>query len=87
MVLAVLTYAAVQLVGMAENMDPAGIHSGDSAAVIPPVTIGEETLRQIEAAACSLARQIRVVGALNVKFAVAASADQELVLAVNPWFS
>ncbi len=77
----------MQVAGMAENMDPVGIHSGDSAAVIPPVTIGEEARRQIEAVACSLAGQIRVVGALNVKFAVGASAGQVLVLAVNPWFS
>ena len=77
----------VQVVGMAENMDPVGIHSGDSAAVIPPVTIGEETRRQIEAAACKLAGQIRMIGAFNVKFAVGTAADQVLVLAVNPWFS
>lgn len=77
----------VQVVGMAENMDPVGIHSGDSAAVIPPVTIGEEAHRLIEAAARKLAGRMRVTGALNVKFAVGASADQVLVLSVNPRFS
>ncbi len=77
----------VHVVAMAENLDPVGIHSGDSAAVIPPVTIEDETRRQIEAAAFKLAARIRVVGALNVKFAVGAAADQVLVLAVNPWFS
>ncbi|WP_372681539.1 carbamoyl-phosphate synthase large subunit [Desulfosarcina sp.] len=77
----------VEVVGMAENMDPVGIHSGDSAAVIPPVTIGDESRRQMEAAACKLAGQIRMVGALNVKFAVGTAEDQVLVLSMNPWFS
>ncbi|MEE4111485.1 MAG: carbamoyl-phosphate synthase large subunit [Desulfobacteraceae bacterium] len=77
----------MQVVGMAENMDPVGIHSGDSAAVIPPVTIGEETCRLMGAAAGKLAGQIGVIGSLNVKFAVGATADQVLVLAVNPRFS
>ncbi|MBR9984718.1 MAG: carbamoyl-phosphate synthase large subunit [Desulfosarcina sp.] len=77
----------VQVVGMAENMDPVGIHSGDSAAVIPPVTIGEESRRQMAAAACKLASHIGVIGTLNVKFAVGAAAGQVLVLAMNPWFS
>lgn len=77
----------VQVVGMAENMDPVGIHSGDSAAVIPPATLGEQIRRQIETAACKLAGQIPVTGALNVKFAVGPAADQLLILSVNPWFS
>jgi len=77
----------VEVVSMAENMDPVGIHSGDSAAVIPPVTIEDETRQQIEAAACKLAGQIQVTGVLNFKFAVGPAADQVLVLAMNPWFS
>ncbi len=77
----------MQVVAMAENMDPVGIHSGDSTAVIPPVTIDEKTRRQIEAAACQLAQQIRVTGAQHLKFALGPKADQLLVLAVNPFFS
>ena len=77
----------MQVVGMAENMDPVGIHSGDSAAAVPPVTIGEKTRHQIEATAIKLAGAIRVTGALNIKLALEPAADQVLVLAVNPWFS
>lgn len=75
------------VVGMAENMDPVGIHSGDSMAVLPPFTIGEQTCRQIEAAAHKLAQQLRVTGALHVKFGVGPEADQLMVLSVNPWYS
>jgi carbamoyl-phosphate synthase large subunit len=75
------------VVGMAENMDPVGIHSGDSMAVLPPLTLGEGARRQIEAAARKLAQQIRVTGALQVKFGVGPAGDQLMVLSVNPWFS
>ena len=75
------------VVAMAENMDPVGIHSGDSVAVVPPLTIGEKTYHRIEAAARKLAQEIRVTGSLHVKFGVGPVADQPLVLAVNPWFS
>ena len=75
------------VVGMAENMDPVGIHSGDSMAVLPPLTLGEQTCRQMEAAARKLAQQIGVTGALHMKFAVGPAADQLMVLSVNPWFS
>ncbi len=77
----------MQVVGLAENIDPVGIHSGDSASVMPPVTIGEQTRLQIEASARKLAEQIGVTGTLHVKFAVGPAEDQVLVLAVNPWFS
>ena len=75
------------IVGMAENMDPVGIHSGDSIAVLPPLTLGERSCRQIEAAARQLAQQIGVAGAFHAKFGVGPTADQLVVLSVNPWFS
>ena len=75
------------VVGMAENMDPVGIHSGDSMAVLPPLTLGEQNCRQIEAAARKLAQKLRVTGTLQVKFGVGPAADQLMVLSVNPWFS
>ncbi len=77
----------MQLVGMAENMDPVGIHSGDSAIVLPPMTIEAQTRQQIESAACKLAERTGVIGAVHMKFALAPDADQVLVLAINPRFS
>jgi carbamoyl-phosphate synthase large subunit len=77
----------MMVVGMAENMDPVGIHSGDSVAVVPPLTLGKPTCRQIETAACKLAQKIGVTGSMHVKFGVEPSTDRLLVLAVNPWFS
>ncbi|BBO66175.1 carbamoyl phosphate synthase large subunit [Desulfosarcina alkanivorans] len=75
------------LVGMAENLDSVGVHSGDSTVVIPPATINAGTRRQIASAAFKLAGHIEVTGAVHVKFAVAPERDQVFVLAVNPRFS
>ena len=77
----------MQIVAMAENMDPVGIHSGDSAAVIPPITISDQTRVQIAATAHKLAEYADVAGAVHIKLAVAPDTDQVLVLAMDPRFS
>ncbi|MFO7713348.1 carbamoyl-phosphate synthase large subunit [Desulfosarcina sp.] len=77
----------MQVMGMAENMDPVGIHSGDSATILPPMTIDQQTLQRIEAAAFKLAEFTGVTGAVHLKFAVSPDADQVLLLAVDTRFS
>ena len=77
----------MQLVGMAENMDPVGIHSGDSAAVVPPISIGSQARRQIEAAAFKLAEYAGVTGAMHLKFALGPDTEPVQVLAMDPRFS
>ena len=72
---------------MAENIEPVGIHSGDSTAVTPPVSIGESTRKKIEGAACRLANAFDVKGAMHVKFAVSTDSEKILVLSVDPCFS
>lgn len=77
----------MQPVAVAENMEPAGIHSGDSIAAIPPLTLDATTCRQIFDTACKVAERMGATGILQVKFAVAPGGDPVRVLSVNPWFS
>ena len=65
-----------------EHIEQAGIHSGDSACMIPPFSLSAEIQQKIEAAAISLARELNVKGLMNIQFAVK---DNELyVIEVNP---
>ncbi|MBI3331052.1 MAG: carbamoyl-phosphate synthase large subunit, partial [Candidatus Omnitrophica bacterium] len=68
--------------GILEHIEEAGIHSGDSAMVLPPHTLTDETLGDIRAAAYKLAAALGVVGLMNVQFAV--KDDAVYVLEVNP---
>ncbi|MBQ97673.1 MAG: carbamoyl phosphate synthase large subunit [Roseibacillus sp.] len=65
-----------------QHIEHAGVHSGDSACVIPPFSLGEKIEGEIEEAAISLARELKVKGLMNIQFAVK---DGELyVIEVNP---
>ncbi len=68
--------------GILEHIEEAGIHSGDSAMVLPPHTLTDETLGDIRTAALKLAGALSVVGLMNVQFAV--KDDAVYVLEVNP---
>ncbi len=56
--------------GIMQHVEEAGIHSGDSACVLPPHSLGHEMLEQIRAQARGIALGLGVVGLLNVQFAV-----------------
>jgi len=72
----------VVVAGVMEHIEEAGIHSGDSACAIPPFSLGEAMVREIKEATYALARELRVVGLMNVQYAVK---DEKLyVLEVNP---
>ena len=65
-----------------QHIEHAGVHSGDSACVIPPFSLGDKIEGEIEEAAISLARELKVKGLMNIQFAVK---DGELyVIEVNP---
>ena len=65
-----------------QHIEQAGIHSGDSACVIPAFSISDDIKAQIEKAAKDLARELQVIGLMNIQFAVK---DEELyVIEVNP---
>jgi carbamoyl-phosphate synthase large subunit len=68
--------------GIMQHVEEAGVHSGDSACVLPPHSLGEEMLGQIRAATSELALAIGVVGLLNVQYAV--HAGELYVIEANP---
>jgi carbamoyl-phosphate synthase large subunit len=65
-----------------EHIELAGIHSGDSACAIPPITLPEKHVRTIEEYTLRLGRELHVCGVINVQFAVAK--DVVYVLEANP---
>jgi carbamoyl-phosphate synthase large subunit len=68
--------------GIMQHVEEAGIHSGDSACVLPPHSLGEAMLEQIRAATRELALAIGVVGLINVQYAV--HAGELYVIEANP---
>jgi carbamoyl-phosphate synthase large subunit len=68
--------------GIMEHIEEAGIHSGDSACVLPPVTLGGEEIGRVRDATRRLAEAIGVRGLINVQFALAQ--DVLYVLEANP---
>ncbi|MEX1234949.1 MAG: carbamoyl-phosphate synthase large subunit [Roseovarius sp.] len=60
----------VHVAGIMQHIEEAGVHSGDSACSIPPYTLGAETIQEIERQTIALARALKVVGLMNVQFAV-----------------
>ena len=74
--------ADVWIAGIMQHVEEAGIHSGDSACVLPPHTLGEEMLGQIRAQTVGIAKALGVVGLLNVQFAI--HGDVLYVIEANP---
>ena len=72
----------VWIAGIMQHVEEAGIHSGDSACVLPPHTLGEEMLTQIRAQTEGIARALNVIGLLNVQFAI--HDDGLYVIEANP---
>jgi carbamoyl-phosphate synthase large subunit len=72
----------VYIAGIMEHIEEAGIHSGDSACVLPPHTLSKPVVDEIARQAETLARALGVVGLMNVQFAV--KGDTVFILEVNP---
>lgn len=72
----------VQIMGIMEHIEPAGIHSGDSNAVLPPFTLGEFVIKQMENFTTQIAKALDVRGLLNVQFAI--KDDEVFVIEANP---
>ncbi len=68
--------------GIMEHIEEAGIHSGDSACVLPPMSLAPEILEQITLYTKALAQELNVVGLMNIQFAV--KNEEIYVLEVNP---
>ncbi len=72
----------VKVCGIMEHIEEAGIHSGDSACVLPPHTLSSTIVSQIHKITCQIARELNVVGLLNIQYAI--KEDIVYVLEVNP---
>ena len=68
--------------GVMEHIEKAGIHSGDSACALPPYSIGDDQVERLRVQTRALARELGVVGLLNIQFAI--KGDTIYVLEVNP---
>ncbi len=68
--------------GIMEHIEEAGIHSGDSASVLPPHTIAPELVEEIERQTKALAEELNVVGLMNIQFAI--KDDEIYIIEVNP---
>ncbi|HVU33893.1 MAG TPA: carbamoyl-phosphate synthase large subunit [Opitutaceae bacterium] len=68
--------------GMLEHIEYAGVHSGDAAMVMPPHTLPKAMLATVRKATYELARELNVIGLMNVQFAI--KDNQLYVLEVNP---
>ncbi|MEO0634297.1 MAG: ATP-grasp domain-containing protein, partial [Pseudomonadota bacterium] len=73
---------AVHVAGIMQHIEEAGVHSGDSACSLPPYSLSDETLKAIEEQTVALARALRVVGLMNVQFAI--KDDEIYLIEVNP---
>ena len=72
----------VEVAGIMEHIEEAGIHSGDSACSLPPYSLSQATIAEIERQTLELARALGVVGLMNVQFAIQNGVI--FVLEVNP---
>jgi len=60
----------VYIIGIMQHIEPAGIHSGDSYAVLPPYNLGDLVIRQMEAYTKKIALALNTIGLINIQFAI-----------------
>lgn len=72
----------VHIIGIMQHIEPAGIHSGDSFAVLPPYNLGDLVIRKIEDYTKKIATALDTVGLINIQFAV--KNDEVFIIEANP---
>ena len=72
----------VYIIGIMQHIEPAGIHSGDSYAVLPPFNLGDFVLRQIEEYTIKIAVALQTKGLINIQFAI--KNDKVYIIEANP---
>jgi carbamoyl-phosphate synthase large subunit len=72
----------VYIIGIMQHIEPAGIHSGDSYAVLPPYNLGDLILHEIEDITRKIAVELKTVGLMNIQFAI--KDDKVYVIEANP---
>ncbi len=74
----------VFIAGIMEHIEEAGIHSGDSACVIPPQTVPEHLLEVIRENTRKLALELDVIGLMNIQYAVKLDEEKVYIIEANP---
>ena len=72
----------IYIIGIMEHVEPAGIHSGDSYAVLPPYSLGDFVMNQIITYTKKIALELETVGLINVQFAI--KDDKVYIIEANP---
>jgi carbamoyl-phosphate synthase large subunit len=72
----------VYIIGVMQHIEPAGIHSGDSYAVLPPYNLGDFVMQQIEDITKRIAVELKTVGLINIQFAI--KDEKVYVIEANP---
>ena len=72
----------VYIIGIMQHIEPAGIHSGDSYAVLPPYNLGDFVMKQIETYTKRIAVALKTVGLINIQFAI--KNDKVYIIEANP---
>jgi carbamoyl-phosphate synthase large subunit len=72
----------VEIMGIMEHIEPAGIHSGDSNAVLPPYNLTENVLSQMKEYTEKIARALNIRGLINIQFAI--KNEKVYVIEANP---
>ena len=72
----------VYIIGIMQHIEPAGIHSGDSYALLPPYNLGDFVITQIEDITKKIAVELKTVGLINIQFAI--KDDKVYVIEANP---
>lgn len=70
------------IIGIMQHIEPAGIHSGDSNAVLPPFNLGDLVMKQIETYTHKIALALNTIGLINIQFAI--KGDKVYVIEANP---
>jgi len=72
----------VQIIGIMEHVEPAGIHSGDSNAVLPPYSLGDFVINQITKHTKKIALELKTIGLINIQFAI--KNEKVYIIEANP---
>jgi carbamoyl-phosphate synthase large subunit len=72
----------VYIIGIMQHIEPAGIHSGDSYAVLPPYNLGDFVIQQMEHFTQKIAQALKVIGLVNIQFAI--KGDKVYIIEANP---
>lgn len=72
----------IHIIGMMEHIEPAGIHSGDSMAVLPPFSLSEKVQKEMEETCRKLAIAMQIKGLINIQFAI--KDEKVYVIEANP---